>query len=175
MASGQPLVVADAHEDPRIVSPDADVQSLVIAPVRFAGEVTGILELEHHKRHAYRARDFTAIATIATQVATAMHIADLRRPLVATIGQIGEQVGFLAGTTEALRTGAGALSTAAGGLFTSNVNERSLNTVITTGTVMPRLSLVRSLNCCTNCPMLTPCWPSAGPTGGAGVACPPGH
>src|SRR4051794_17642713 len=23
--------------------------------------------------------------------------------------------------------------------------------------------------------MLTPCWPSAGPTGGAGVACPPGH
>src|SRR5262249_38665853 len=23
--------------------------------------------------------------------------------------------------------------------------------------------------------MFTPCWPSAGPTGGAGVACPPGH
>src|SRR4051795_7847331 len=23
--------------------------------------------------------------------------------------------------------------------------------------------------------MLTPCWPSAGPTGGAGVAWPPGH
>src|SRR4051812_7534646 len=23
--------------------------------------------------------------------------------------------------------------------------------------------------------MLTPCWPSAGPTGGAGVACPPEH
>src|SRR5215470_17806374 len=44
---------------------------------------------------------------------------------------------------------------------------------MTTGTVMPRMSLVRSLNWDTNCPMFTPCWPSAGPTGGAGVACPP--
>src|SRR5262249_30807006 len=30
------------------------------------------------------------------------------------------------------------------------------------------------LNCDTNWPMLTPCWPRAGPTGGAGVAWPPG-
>src|SRR5262249_47470507 len=47
---------------------------------------------------------------------------------------------------------------------------------MTTGTVMPLpfWSLVRSLNWETNCPMFTPCWPSAGPTGGAGVAAPPG-
>src|SRR5512136_2136735 len=32
---------------------------------------------------------------------------------------------------------------------------------------------VCALNCLTNSPMLTPCWPSAGPTGGAGLACPP--
>src|SRR4051794_27516285 len=38
---------------------------------------------------------------------------------------------------------------------------------------MPRISLVRSLNGETNAPMFPPCWPSAGPTGGAGVACPP--
>src|SRR5262245_45156849 len=38
---------------------------------------------------------------------------------------------------------------------------------------MPFWFLVRSLNCWTNCPMFTPCWPSAGPTGGAGVATPP--
>src|SRR5690242_19097718 len=41
--------------------------------------------------------------------------------------------------------------------------------------MVPFISLVRSLNCITNWPMFTPCWPSAGPTGGAGVACPPGH
>src|SRR5436309_11286007 len=47
--------------------------------------------------------------------------------------------------------------------------------VISTGMVVPFISLVRSLNCITNWPMLTPCCPSAGPTGGAGVAWPPGH
>src|SRR3954468_12374469 len=47
--------------------------------------------------------------------------------------------------------------------------------VISTGMVVPFISLVRSLNCITNWPMFTPCWPRAGPTGGAGVAWPPGH
>ena len=47
--------------------------------------------------------------------------------------------------------------------------------MISTGMVVPFISLVRSLNCITNWPMFTPCWPSAGPTGGAGVAWPPGH
>src|SRR3954469_5273262 len=46
---------------------------------------------------------------------------------------------------------------------------------MTTGSIRPRVSLVWSLNFCTNWPMLTPCWPRAGPTGGAGVAMPPGH
>src|SRR3954452_17385637 len=33
---------------------------------------------------------------------------------------------------------------------------------------------VWALNALTNSMMLMPCWPRAGPTGGAGVACPPG-
>src|SRR5438105_4094871 len=33
---------------------------------------------------------------------------------------------------------------------------------------------VCALNALQNSMMLTPCWPSAGPTGGAGLACPPG-
>src|SRR5512134_2155694 len=39
---------------------------------------------------------------------------------------------------------------------------------------MPFMFAVWALNCWTNCPMFTPCWPRAGPMGGAGVACPPG-
>src|SRR5688572_6791743 len=31
-----------------------------------------------------------------------------------------------------------------------------------------------ALNCWINCPGFTPCWPRAGPIGGAGVAVPPG-
>src|SRR5262245_12264537 len=41
--------------------------------------------------------------------------------------------------------------------------------------ISPACSRVASLNCLTNAAMLTPCAPSAGPTGGAGVACPAGH
>src|SRR5262245_37538552 len=40
---------------------------------------------------------------------------------------------------------------------------------------IPAASFVASLNRRTNSPMFTPCAPSAGPTGGAGVAWPPGH
>src|SRR4029450_13106437 len=39
----------------------------------------------------------------------------------------------------------------------------------------PCLSCVRALNALQNSMMLTPCWPSAGPTGGDGFACPAGH
>src|SRR5919112_3461993 len=39
--------------------------------------------------------------------------------------------------------------------------------------IWPMFSRVASLNCRTNSPMLTCAWPRAGPTGGAGLACPP--
>src|SRR5881394_1635828 len=45
---------------------------------------------------------------------------------------------------------------------------------MTTGITMPPEFLVAALNSLQKAMMLTPCWPSAGPTGGAGLACPPG-
>ena len=66
------------------------------------------------------------------------------------------------------------IRTAAGGVFVMNVNERSSKTVISTGVMRPFWSAVCALNALQNSMMLTPCWPSAGPTGGAGFAWPPG-
>src|SRR5262249_16807039 len=62
----------------------------------------------------------------------------------------------------------------AGGVLVMNVNERSLYTVTTTGMISPSSSfwLVRALNCLQNSMMLICACPSAGPTGGAGVALP---
>ena len=54
------------------------------------------------------------------------------------------------------------------------VNDRSSKTVISTGVMRPFWSPVWALNALQNSMMLTPCWPSAGPTGGAGLAWPPG-
>src|SRR5262245_14084740 len=44
-----------------------------------------------------------------------------------------------------------------------------------TGMTRPDCACVRALNCLQNSMMLMPCWPSAGPTGGAGVAAPALH
>src|SRR5258708_37473056 len=62
-----------------------------------------------------------------------------------------------------------------GGILVIKVKLRSSKTVITAGMTMPgSLVFVRSLNCLQKSMMLTPCWPSAGPTGGAGFAAPAG-
>jgi hypothetical protein len=63
---------------------------------------------------------------------------------------------------------------AAGGVLVMNVNVRSEKTVITTGMMSPSSFCVRALNVLQNSMMFTPCWPRAGPTGGAGVALPAG-
>src|SRR5438874_9186971 len=65
-------------------------------------------------------------------------------------------------------------NTAAGGLLVMNVNDLSLNTVITTGKISPACFWVTALNSLQNAMMLTPRGPSAVPTGGAGFACPAG-
>jgi hypothetical protein len=66
-------------------------------------------------------------------------------------------------------------STAAGGVFRTKVNVRSEKIEITAGMISPCWSAVRALNALQNSMMLTPCWPSAGPTGGDGFAAPAGH
>src|SRR3954467_3427933 len=66
------------------------------------------------------------------------------------------------------------ISTAAGGVLVMKVNERSSNTVISTGMIRPAWSCVWALNALQNSMMFTPCWPRAGPTGGAGLAAPAG-
>jgi len=118
ITSAEPVIVHDTSKDARLPMAAADTQSLVILPLRFGTEVIGTLELEHHKRHMYRGRDLAAMATLATQVATAIHIAELRRPLVTTVDSIGAQVGALARATESLHASADALTAASRSLRT---------------------------------------------------------
>src|SRR5215831_7427991 len=64
--------------------------------------------------------------------------------------------------------------TEAGGVLVMKEKDRSLYTETTTGMINPSISfwLVLALNCLQNSMMLICAWPSAGPTGGAGVALP---
>lgn len=97
------LIIPDALLDPRIRTPDPYARSILIAPLTLGDEVIGTLELEHHKRHAYRSRDLEAVRTFANQLATAIHIADLRQPLVETVERITRQVESFSRHAEMLR------------------------------------------------------------------------
>jgi methyl-accepting chemotaxis protein len=112
VAEVTPLLIRDTAHDARIAEPIPYVRSLLVYPIRFGDEVLGTIELEHHKRQTYGGRDLVTMATITTHVATAIHIAELRRPLVSTVDQIGIQVEGLARVTEALRATAAALADA---------------------------------------------------------------
>src|SRR5712691_12398571 len=67
------------------------------------------------------------------------------------------------------------IRSAAGGVLVTKRNERSSKIVMSAGMTMPDWVAVRSLYSFKNAIMLMPCWPSAGPTGGAGVALPAGN
>jgi len=108
--SREPVVVRDVRRDDRLADLADDIRMLVIHPIRFGEEILGTLEVEHHKRHFYGPKDLVAMSTLAGQMATAIHIAELRRPLVLTVGQIGEQVTSLARVADSLRASATALA-----------------------------------------------------------------
>jgi methyl-accepting chemotaxis protein len=116
LANGETMVIKDVRRDPRITSPMPGVGSMVIHPIRFGEELLGTLEVDHPKRHAYGAKDLLALGTLANQMATAIHIAELRRPLLSTVEQIGLQVTALARVTESLRASALALAEASDGM-----------------------------------------------------------
>jgi methyl-accepting chemotaxis protein len=116
IASGQAVMVKDARSDPRVVSPMDQVGSLIVHPIRFGVDLLGTVEVDHPKRHAYGAKDLTALNTLGNQIATAIHIAELRRPLLGTVEQIGQQVTALARVTDSLRASALALADASQGM-----------------------------------------------------------
>ena len=108
--SREPVIVRDTKAEDHLGEVLTDVRTLVIHPIRFGDEVLGTLEVEHHKRHAYGPKDLLAMSTLAGQIATAFHISELRRPLVLTVAQIGEQVTSLARVADSLRASATALA-----------------------------------------------------------------
>jgi methyl-accepting chemotaxis protein len=108
--TGEPMIIKDVRSEDRLGRYSPDVLTLVIHPIRFGGEILGTLEVEHHKRHAYGSKDLVAMSTLAGQMATAIHIAELRRPLVQTVSQIGQQVAALARVADSLRSSAIALA-----------------------------------------------------------------
>jgi methyl-accepting chemotaxis protein len=110
VASAHTVVIDDVTRDKRVADAPDVVQSLVLVPLRFGEQVIGTLELEHHKRNSYRRSDIVTITTFANQLATAIHITELRRPLVETVERMTRQLATLTHTAVTLREMAGAVA-----------------------------------------------------------------
>ncbi|HKE92398.1 MAG TPA: methyl-accepting chemotaxis protein [Gemmatimonadales bacterium] len=111
VANGETLVIHDVLRDKRLADLPESVQSLVLVPLKFGESVIGTLELEHHKRRAYRRKDIVTIATFANQLATAIHINDLRRPIVETLDRMTRQLGTIGQAAASLRDVSRAVAT----------------------------------------------------------------
>src|SRR5438105_11826174 len=113
---------------------------------------------------------FTACSRLA-----AVRSGIFRRAISSTCWRVTCPTFFFPGSLEPFSIPAARFkSTAAGGVLVMKVKERSAYTVMITGMMRPACACVCALNVLQNSMMLTPRWPSAGPTGGLGFACPAG-
>ncbi len=103
--TGHLINVGDVLRDDRILPGRTQARSLLILPLRFGDRTVGILELEHHKPDAYTVKDVALMKRFASQLATTIHIYDLRLPLLASMTRVSSQLETLTASTRALRGG----------------------------------------------------------------------
>jgi methyl-accepting chemotaxis protein len=122
-ATGETLVIDDTLNDRRLADLPDYIQSMVLVPLRFGDAVIGTLELEHHKRRAYRRKDVLTIATFANQLATAIHINDLRRPIVETLDRMTRQLATIGTAAASLRDVSRVVATSTDAIRTAAATE----------------------------------------------------
>ncbi len=105
-ASGAPAVVPDSIRDARTLHLARSARSVVIQPLLFADQCIGTLELQHRQPRRYGRKELALVETCAFRIATALHITELRRPLLETVRRVDQQVQNLSHAAGVLRTAA---------------------------------------------------------------------
>ncbi len=105
LKTGEAVSVRDVRRDERILPGDATMLSVIMLPLRFGDRTLGLLELEHHKADTYQSKEVTLIRRFANQLATTLHIHDLRRPLLEAMTRVSSQLDTLTASARALRGG----------------------------------------------------------------------
>ncbi|MEO8624196.1 MAG: methyl-accepting chemotaxis protein, partial [bacterium] len=105
LATGQAIKVDDVLRDERVLAGRSLSRSVVVLPLRFGDRTVGLLELEHHKPDAYTDKEVALMKRFASQLATTLHIYDLRRPLLEAMTRVSDQLETLTASARALRGG----------------------------------------------------------------------
>jgi methyl-accepting chemotaxis protein len=119
-----PVVVMDASRDARVERPRAGMRSAVAIRLRFGDRVMGVLEMEHHKPNTYGAKEATLVRRLANQLATTLHIHDLRNPLLDTVSRITRELETLTESARTLRGGGEAVAKTAAAI-TRGISEEA--------------------------------------------------
>jgi len=105
LKTGEPVTVRDAQRDERVPPGRTTMRSVIVLPLRFGDRILGLLELEHHKPDTYLPKEAALIRRFANQLATTLHIHDLRRPLLEAMTRVSSQLETLTASARALRGG----------------------------------------------------------------------
>jgi methyl-accepting chemotaxis protein len=100
--SSEPLLVDDCRErgDVPVVE---EVRSYVLQPLRYGRSVLGVLELAHHRPRVYGASEHQRIERFGRQIALALQLDGLVRPMVRTSSELDQQLILLGNTARELR------------------------------------------------------------------------
>ncbi len=114
MQTGKAVILADADRDTRVERPIANAASRAVVPLRFGDHPIGVLELDTHKRGSYGPKETVLIRRVANQLATTIHILDLRNPLLETVDRLTRELATLTASARTLRGGGEAVAKTAG-------------------------------------------------------------
>ena len=105
IAKGTVISVPDVLRDERVLPGRSLARSVIVLPLRFGDRMDGMLELEHHKPDAYTDKEIALMKRFGSQLATTLHIYDLRRPLLEAMTRVSDQLETLTASARALRGG----------------------------------------------------------------------
>jgi PAS domain S-box-containing protein len=92
--TGQPLLANDVSQEPRYIAgflEETLTQSELCVPLKLAGQIIGVLDIQDTHLHAFDATDLTAMETLTDQIAAAIENAQL----VASLAQEKERLELL--------------------------------------------------------------------------------
>ena len=100
----EPVLVADARRDPRVDGGAGEARSLVLQPLRYGRIPLGVLEVAHHRPRAYGPNEVRLIERFGRQVALALQLDSLVRPMTRSAREMEAELHELGGRLSELRS-----------------------------------------------------------------------
>ncbi|HYJ78321.1 MAG TPA: methyl-accepting chemotaxis protein [Longimicrobiaceae bacterium] len=101
-AGEEPVLVADVSREPRLQGA-GEVRSLVLQPLRYGRIPLGVMEVAHHRARAYGPNEARLIERFGRQVALALQLDELVRPMTESAEEMAAELQALGGRLTELR------------------------------------------------------------------------